>query len=143
MGLQSSLIRYRKRAVAGVAPSVLPYFGVAALVPNAQKTSAFILALPQRGPTATRVTPEAWMDSSTMSLTMYYAYPMSYGQAVFTDITPAGGSFMQGGWDGAHGDSGNTLGPVIVPVNVGGTMVDFYLYQTDYPNNGLMLWKVD
>jgi hypothetical protein len=74
---------------------------------------------------------------------MYYAYPVSYGQAVFTDITPIVGSNFQGGWDGAHGDSGGTLGPIIVQVNINGTNVPFYFYQTDYPNNGEMLWKVD
>jgi len=83
------------------------------------------------------------MDSATMQITMYYAYPVSYGQAVFTDITPVGGSYMQGGWDGAHGDAGNTLGPIVVNVTINSVVIPFYLYQTDYPNNGAMVWKVD
>ena len=141
MGMQNSIVHHRRRQATEVV--LYPYFGAAPLIGQAGKTSAFILSLPQRGPTVDRKNPGALMDSFNMQTTMYYAYPVSYGQAVFTDITPVGGSFMQGGWDGAHGDGGVTLGPIIVPVNINGTMIDFYLYQTDYPNNGEMLWRVD
>jgi len=141
MGMQNSIIHARRRQTE--VPALYPYFGAGPVVNRAGKTSAFILALPQRGPTLNRENPGALMDSMNMQTTMYYAYPMSYGQAVFTDITPVGGSYMQGGWDGARGDGGITLGPIIVPVNLGGTTIDFYLYQTDYPNNGEMLWRVD
>lgn len=141
MGMQNSIIHNRHRQTE--VPPLYPYFGAAPLVGQSGKTSQFILSLPQRGATLDRKNPGALMDSFNMQTTMYYAYPVSYGPAVFTDITPVGGSFMQGGWDGAHGDSGITLGPIIVSVTIGGNTVDFYLYQTDYPNNGEMLWRVD
>lgn len=141
MGMQNSIIHRRNRQIENVV--IYPYFGAAPVVGQAAKNSAFILALPQRGPTADRKNPGALMNSFDMQTTMYYAYPVSYGQAVFTDITPVGGSYMQGGWDGATGDGGVTLGPIVVPVNISGTTIDFYFYQTDYPNNGEMLWRVD
>jgi hypothetical protein len=68
---------------------------------------------------------------------MYYAYPVSYGEADFLDIE----SNFQGGWDGAHGDYGQTLGPIIVPVDFNGTTVNFYLYQTDYDELGSVTWR--
>ncbi len=140
MGMQNVIIHSRSQQVEDVV--IYPYFGAAPLVDQAGKTGAFILSLPQRGETADRKNSGALIDSYDMQTTMYYAYPVSYGQAVFTDITPVGGSYMQGGWDGASGDGGITLGPIIVPVMIAGTAIDFYLYQTDYPNNGEMLWRV-
>ena len=113
--------------VTNVVAVVYPYFGSAPTVGTINE--ALILGLSSRGPTGTRLNPNLQIiDSASTSL--YYAYPASYGQAVFTDL----GNGFQGGWDGAHKDAGNTAGPVTVNVNVAGQATPFYVYQADYPN---------
>lgn len=137
MALNSLLSVFRRRA-APVQQDIFPFFGVAAPVAQSAKNSAFILALTGRGPTASRQCPSFTLDSAGNNQTMYYAYPVSYGQAIFTDVAAG----YQGGWDGAHGDYGQTLGPITVTVTINGSPVDFYLYQTDYPNLGSVEWSV-
>ena len=113
--------------VANLATVVYPYFGAAPTA--AVINEALITGLAQRGTTATRVMSTLQIiDSPTTA--SYYAYPASYGPAIFTDL----GNMFQGGWDGANKDVGTTLGPVTVPVMVDGVSVNFYVYQTDYPN---------
>ncbi len=136
MGLNSAMCAFHRRRAATA--TLEPYYGVGPVVSMASKNAAFITALPHRGPNTNRLNPSFTLDTETNQQTMYYAYPVSYGQAVFTDIAQQ----FQGGWDGAHGDFGQTLGPIIVPVMVGGDSVDFYLYQTDYPNLGSVEWSV-
>lgn len=138
MGLYSLSSIFRRRTAAGAPTDILPYFGVGLVVPRAQKTSALILGLSGRGPTASRVCPSFTLATNDNQHTMYYAYPVSYGQALFLDVAAG----YQGGWDGATGDFGQTLGPIIVPVMVNGVSVDFYLYETDYPNLGSVEWSV-
>ncbi len=106
-------------------PVVLtPYFGAAAT--NSVKNAALILSLAQRGPTADRLNNDMVIIDG-VNISMFYAYPVSYGQATFTDL----GNGFQGGWDGAAGaGDGSTLGPITVTVN--GT--PFYLYKTDQSN---------
>ena len=128
---------FRRRVVAGAPAGILPYYGVATMRSVASKTGAFILSLSNRGPTANRLNPSFFLDAEGTD-TMYYAYPVSYGQATFTDL----GAQLQGGWDGAHSDFGVTLGPIIVSVTIDGTPVPFYLYQTDYNNVGPVSWSV-
>ncbi len=137
MGQNSLTSIFRRRVSQAEPTNILPYFGVAATTTPAQKNAAFILALPSRGPTPSRANPSFTLNADTNAKTMYYAYPVSYGQAVFTDIAAQ----FQGGWDGAHADFGQTLGPIIVPVMVGGVSVNFYLYETDYPNLGSIEWS--
>lgn len=113
--------------VTNVATIVYPYFGSAPV--GAAINEALILGLGSRGPVGSRMNPNMQiLDSATTSL--YYAYPVSYGPATFTDL----GNGFQGGWDGAHKDSGNTAGPVTVSVTVAGVPTPFYVYQADYPN---------
>jgi len=113
--------------VTNVMAVVYPYFGSAAA--GAAITGAFVLGLSKRGTLGSRLNPNLQiLDSATTSL--YYAYPVSYGQATFTDL----GNGFQGGWDGAHKDSGNTAGPVTISVTVAGVPTPFYVYQADYPN---------
>lgn len=129
---------FRRRHVTGQPAGITPYFGVAVVPANqAGKNAAFILALPNRGPTADRLNPSFTLDTEDNTHSMFYAYPVSYGQAVFTDI----GANFQGGWDGAHGDFGQTVGPLTVNVTIQGVVVPFYLYQTDYPNLGSVQWS--
>lgn len=141
MGFMSIQSLFKRRAASGVGqpqPSnIFPYFGVAQTRTQAQKDGAFILSLPSRGPTASRANPSFTLNAPTADLTMYYAYPVSYGEATFLDIA----SNFQGGWDGAHGDFGATLGPIIVTVLISGVPVSFYLYQTDYANLGSVQWS--
>lgn len=113
--------------VTNVMAVVYPYFGAAAV--GAAITGAFVLGLSSRGPAGSRMNPNLQiLDSATTSL--YYAYPVSYGPATFTDL----GNGFQGGWDGANKDAGNTAGPVTVSVTVAGIPTPFYVYQADYPN---------
>lgn len=136
MGLNSAQSIFRRRA-APPSAALKPYFGVGPTVTQANKNAALILALPSRGPTATRAHPSFTLDSRNNNETMYYAYPKSYGQAVFTDVANG----YQGGWDGAHGDFGQTVGPIEVSVTVNGVPTLFYLYETDYPNLGSVEWS--
>ncbi len=133
MGLNSLMSVFRRRSLETEPTNILPYFGVGPVVSQANKNAALILALPSRGPTANRLNPSFTLNSDTNAKTMYYAYPVSYGQAVFTDL----GAQFQGGWDGAHGDFGITLGPITVMV----AGVPYYLYETDYPNLGSIEWS--
>lgn len=113
--------------VTNTATVVYPYYGAAAT--SAVINSALILGLASRGTTGTRASTNIQiLDSTTTSL--YYAYPVSYGPATFTDL----GNGFQGGWDGAYKDSGNTAGPVTTSVIVDGVATPFYVYQADYPN---------
>jgi hypothetical protein len=125
--------------VNNVATIVYPYYGSGAT--SAVLNSAFVLALAHRGPNGNRLmNPMQIIDGPNISL--YYAYPVSYGQAVFTDL----GNNFQGGWDGAHKDSGVTPGPVTVSVTVDGVPTPFYVYQSDYPDispaSGPTNWSV-
>lgn len=106
-------------------PVVLtPYFGAAAT--SAVKNQALILGLTQRGPTSDRLNSDMVIIDGP-NLSMYYAYPVSYGLATFTDKSNG----FQGGWDGAGGNGdGTTLGPITVQVNG----VPYYLYKTDQSN---------
>lgn len=110
---------------------ILPYFGTASV--NAAKDQALVLSLQYRGATADRTNPAMTLTSGA-NISMYYAYPVSYGFATFLDTD----SQMEGGWDGFYADTTGDLGPGIITVNG----VSFYLYKTDWPNLGLTHWKV-
>src|SRR5690606_16593761 len=116
---------------------IYPYYGVADM--NAVKDEAFILALTGRGPNGDR-TATFTLDSGAAGsgLKMYYAYPVSYGLATFTDTSNG----FEGGWDGVRNDPFTLPGPIIVPVTVGGNVVDFYLYGTDFDGLGQVTWQV-
>lgn len=137
MGFMSIASRFRRHAVAA---AITPYFGLGPWeIPQEAKNGDFIKALSNRGPTASRLHPSFTLNAVTGSgNTFYYAYPVSYGEATFLDVE----STFEGGWDGASGDWGQTLGPIIVPVDIDGVMIDFYLYQTDYEELGLVEWSV-
>lgn len=128
--------KFRRRASAGI----LPYYGLGPWdIPQSSKNEALIKSLSNRGPTASRENPSFTLDAKTGSgMTMYYAYPVAYGEATFLDVE----SNFEGAWDGALGDWGQTYGPIIVPVMVDGKSVDFYLYQTDYEELGSVEWRV-
>lgn len=140
MGFMSINSMFRRRGSNAPPSNITPYYGVAsANLTQAQKNGTFIKSLANRGYTPDRLNPSFTLSAPSGSkLTMYYAYPVSYGEATFTDVA----SNFQGGWDGAHGDNGNTLGPIIVPVDFNGTTINFYLYQTDWPELGTVEWKV-
>lgn len=129
--------------IAYVAPIIYPFYGVAKDPGMAGKTGAWILsALTNRGPNGSRVMDPLVMDSGTTAQALYqfYAYPVSYGQATFTDKDTQ----MQGGWDGALGDpyDSTKMGPLTVNVTINGQSVPFYLYQTDKVGIGKMNWAV-
>ena len=75
------------------------------------------------------------LESQGTSQTMMYAYPASYGFATFLDIE----SNFTGGWDGAVAPA---KGPATVNVTIGGNVVPFYVYKTDYPNLGPVTWSI-
>jgi hypothetical protein len=136
MGFQNIMCSKRVRKLGISISSIAPFYSVGAVVPMASKTSAFIQALSNRAVAGTRAA--TIVMTSSANQTMYYAYPVSYGQALFMDSTTG----FTGGWDGVHGDGGMTMGPIIVDVDVSGTIVPFYLYETDWPNLGLMTWTI-
>lgn len=123
--------------VVNVPTVVYPYYGVANM--NLTKNEAFILALSNRGPTANRIalfTLDAGDAGS--GLKMYFAYPVSYGEATFTDTSNG----FQGGWDGVTNDPFNWTGPTTINVTVDGLPVPFYLYGTDFDGIGVVQWSV-
>lgn len=143
MGFMSLTSMFRRRGgSSGPLPpsNIFPYYGVASAdLTQEQKNGEFIKGLTYRGPTASRANPSFTLNTpSGSNLTMFYAYPVEYGEATFLDVQ----SNFQGGWDGAHGDYGSTMGPIIVPVDFNGAVVNFYLYQTDWPELGQVEWSV-
>lgn len=132
MGLQSSVSVFRRRGRA------FPFYGTGPIVPVAQKNGSLILSLQFRGTEDDRLNPSVVLSAPDLSTTMYYAYPVEFGLATFTDNSNG----FQGGWDGAHGDHGTTLGPIVVPVTIDDRVVDFYLYETDWPDLGPVDWAV-
>ena len=137
---------FRRRAAAGgggeTSPDeIYPYYGVALDPGMAGKNESFIRGLSSRGPNLDRTFPEpgaAFNAPYGSGLFLFYAYPVSYGEAIFTDTSNG----YQGGMDGAHSDYGGTLGPIIVPVTVGGKVVNFYLYQSDWEDLGQINYAV-
>lgn len=140
MGFSSITSRFIRRVLAETDLDLRPYFGVAsAWTPIEEKNSDFIKALAGRGPTESRVVPSMILNApSNSGLGMYFASPVQFGEVVFLDVE----SNFEGGWDGVHNDWGQTFGPIIVPVDINGTMVDFYLYQTDFEDLGVVEWSV-
>ena len=137
MGFQSISARRRRTVHAtGPAQPVYPYYGVGNVLSQAQKTGSMITSLQGRGAALNRT--GTFTLTSGIGQTMYYAYPVSYGQAMFVDLAYG----MSGGWDGAHGNNGLTMGPIIVSVVVNGVSTPFYLYQTDWDNIGTVDWSV-
>jgi len=122
------------------AVGIRPYYGVAPV--TSTKDGIFIAGLPSRGASASLVG-TVTMDSGApgSGQTMFYAYPVAYGLAKFED---AGTPGFYGGWDGAQGDPTDPTkwGPITVNVDEGGTIVPFYLYQTDWDGLGSVTWLV-
>lgn len=142
MGFMSLTSVFRRRGSNVPLPpsNIFPYFGLGpASMSQSEKNSDFIKGLQYRGTEASRNHSGFVLDApSNSGMSMCYAYPVSYGQATFLDVE----SNFQGGWDGAHGDYGSTLGPIVVDVNFDGAIVPFYLYQTDWEDLGRVLWSV-
>lgn len=124
-----------------VAAEVVPIYPYAGIVnPAAPLTEALILGLTIRGTVEDRTggfttANPLLLESQGMSQTMMYAYPASYGFATFLDIE----SNFTGGWDGAMAPA---MGPATVNVTIGGNVVVFYVYKTDYPNLGPVTWSI-
>lgn len=72
----------------------------------------------------------------------YFAYPSALGLATFTDTA----TNFPGGWDGAswpaNGDIGEDFGPIEVMRNVNGTVINYYVYRTDFPDLGALNYDV-
>lgn len=86
------------------------------------------------------LTPLPDTNTATFSLVVnsgqygYFASPAALGAVTFTDSLG-----IEGGWDGARwpqGTIGNAAGPALVWRNVGGNLVPWYLYRTDFPALG-------
>ena len=124
--------------VAAESVPIYPYAGI--VNPAAPMTEALILGLTIRGTVEDRTggfttANPLLLESQGMSQTMMYAYPASYGFATFLDIE----SNFTGGWDGAMAPA---MGPATVNVTIGGNVVPFYVYKTDYPNLGPVTWSI-
>jgi hypothetical protein len=76
------------------------------------------------------------------TLCLYYAYPVSYGPAVFTNLVTKKIVW----WDGACRDGGVTAGPVVIDVRFADRIVPFYVYQTTTPcispERSTVFWEV-
>ena len=116
-------------------PVIYPYYGLGSS--TATLDAALILGLSGRGPTASRAL-DSWTITSGPNESMYYAYPVAYGEATFLDTD----SQMEGGWDGVFYNTTGELGPATINVTINGVVVPFYLYKTDWPDLGLCHWKV-
>ena len=124
--------------VAAESVPIYPYAGI--VNPAAPLTEALILGLTIRGTVEDRTggfttANPLLLESQGTSQTMMYAYPASYGFATFLDIE----SNFTGGWDGAMAPA---MGPATVNVTIGGNVVPFYVYKTDYPNLGPVTWSI-
>lgn len=116
--------------------AMTPYYGAgpATAVINA----ALVTALPNRGPATSRLMNPCVMTTG-VGESMYYAYPTSYGQALFTDNSNG----FQGGMDGATGDPTlGAMGPLTINVMMNGVSTPFYVYKSDWPNLGIVSWNV-
>lgn len=74
----------------------------------------------------------------------YFMHPVEYGLATFTNTANA----QAGGWDGVTWplDSiGTVMGPIIVPISLGGSPIQkqFYVYRTDFSSLGVIQYRVD
>ena len=106
---------------------LFPYYGIAAA--DAAITPSLILNLPNRGPAVSRKTRSFHvLDGEGMSL--YYAYPASYGLATFKNLIS--GEAVE--WNGMRRASSPTLGPFVIELDFNGIPVQFYLYQAPRPN---------
>ncbi len=117
-----------------------PYFGTALQSSGSNPINqALVQALQFRGPYDSRLNTSFTLTSGSGEC-MYYAYPASYGTAIFTDLS----NNFQGGWDGALGDPTNPAlyGPATVMLTIAGQPIPFYVYETDYPNLGTVTWSV-
>lgn len=134
--------------ITDVAPTVQlpkPFYGAAAAPATGSaylsyaNWSTFIQALPSQGTAGTRVLANMPITQGSGQYG-WYAYPVSYGQATFTDLSNS----LQGAWDGAGNPpniSGST-GPITVQVTINGVTTPYYLYRTDNPSIGLKTWAV-
>ena len=119
-------------------PGILPFYGVDLL--STPKNADLVLGLAGRGTTGD-LTALFTLNSGApgSDLTMFYAYPQSYGLARFQD-TSNPGFFV--GWDAATGDpSAGSTGPLSLNVTIAGVIVPFYLYQTDNTGLGSINWQ--
>lgn len=128
MGFQSTQQRYTKTKI------VAAYYGMST---NPIADEALVLGLSGRGPTPGSLDVTFSLDAPAGSgLYQYFAYPAEYGMVGFYDSD----SFFYGGWDGANNNPYVIYGTKIVNVNVGGSVVPFYVYRTDWPNLGMCNW---
>jgi hypothetical protein len=138
MGFQNMSFARRKKTIVQVpVSSIAPYIGVGPVIAMSAKTGAFIQSLTTRGSAGSRQL-TGMVLTTGVNETAYFAYPVSFGQAIFIDTS----SGLPGGWDGAHGNQGITMGPIIVDVDIQGTIIPFYLYENDWSNIGPMTWNV-
>ena len=81
-------------------------------------------------------------------ISMFYAYPASYGYTTFKDQSViAEGSVdtsdFSGGWDAATGDPNlGARGPATILSDSEGVITQYYLYQTDHTGLGSITWSV-
>lgn len=124
-------VQIRGRVTKGLAP----FYGLSS---STQIDQALVLGLSGRGAVG-KLDCSFTLDAPTGSgKYMYFAYPKVYGLADFLDTD----SQFYGGWDGAHNDSINFYGPVVIPIEYRGKVQDFYVYRTDYPELGVCNWTV-
>tara|TARA_B100000700_G_scaffold101966_1_gene114992 strand:+ start:38157 stop:44120 length:5964 start_codon:yes stop_codon:yes gene_type:complete len=80
--------------------------------------------------------------ASTSGKYAYIAYPVALGRAAFVHVATG----KLGGWDGAgwpaSGAKGDSVGPIVVQVELEGKLRDYYLYRTDEAVTGSVLYDV-
>lgn len=121
------------------ATPLFPYYGTART--DAEILPSLVLNLANRGPSVSRHNRSFYaIDGPELSL--YYAYPVAYGPAEFLNLSS--GEIVA--WNGAHRDAGLTPGPVVIDIDFGPTVVQFYVYQTTVqnisPSRKTLFWEV-
>ena len=122
-----------------VASVIYPFYGVENV--NSVKDATLITSLVNRGLVGD-LTGNITLNSGDAgsNLTMFYAYPVSYGLAKFEDQAALG---FFGGWDAATGDIyAGATGPMTINVTLNEVVVPFYLYQTDNVSLGSKNWVI-
>jgi hypothetical protein len=122
-----------------VATVVYPYYGTGPALPT--DWQSFITGLQYRGPNGSQVVSNMSYDCIGSTTYMYFAYPVSYGLAMFFDKL----SSFYGGWGGAgnsgQGPSAASLAaggdtPLTTTITINGVATPFYVYRSDFANLG-------
>jgi hypothetical protein len=118
-----------------------PYYAVSAyLPPTSYDTAAKIIALSD-GQLSSNVNGDTIALNAGIDEYMYLFSPVSNGAVTFRNVS----TNLVGGWDGASwgdGDIGEEFGPVVVPLDFGSGVSNWYVYRTDFSGTGAQTFSL-